>query len=316
MEDDAPFEKIAISGPTLASLIQRSISSPCDIDGLLFGHVTRVTHSSLSDDSPSPSSSELLIPTITSLISSSHTLSFYDPLGRLHLPSLRRLLPPTTAPCTKLLGFFIARRNTPLRPSMREFALSRSLLSQTLTLDPKDPLFSLLSPSSPPSVFLLLSSSPSSLSFHTHEYRAFQLRRISGDPALEPRSLDVINIGPAFHSQYSAFSANSPFPWLPVPTEEGGEGEKGRESSNCMKRVAKEQQQRGLDACSQGFEVGRLSRLMGSDAANYTAEMEDLYGKMLGKLESLARAVEKSSAKILEQENRNIKLRWKVAGSD
>lgn len=68
-----------------------------------------------------------------------------------------------------------------------------------------------------------------------------------------------------------------------------------------MRRVAKEQQQRGLDACSQGFEVGRLSRLMGSDAANYTAEMEDLYGKMLGKLESLARAVEKSSAKILEQ---------------
>lgn len=81
-----------------------------------------------------------------------------------------------------------------------------------------------------------------------------------------------------------------------------------------IKQAAKEQ--RALDACTEGFELGRLSRLMGSEAVNYTGELEDLYGRMLAKLEGLARAVEKSSARVLEQEDRNIKLRCKVAGSE
>ena len=60
-------------------------------------------------------------------------------------------------------------------------------------------------------------------------------------------------------------------------------------------------ERRQLDLCAEGFEVRRLRRLMGSGAANYTAELEDLYGKMLAKVESLARQVELSSAKVFEQ---------------
>jgi hypothetical protein len=69
--------------------------------------------------------------------------------------------------------------------------------------------------------------------------------------------------------------------------KEGGEGEL--------------EERRQLDLCAEGFEVRRLRRLIGSGAADYTAELEDLYEKMLAKVESLARQVELSSAKVFEQ---------------
>lgn len=71
------------------------------------------------------------------------------------------------------------------------------------------------------------------------------------------------------------------------------------ECLGSMKQVSKDQ--RELDMCAEGFEVGSLSRLMGSEAVNYTAGLEDLYSKMLNKVESLARLVETSSARVLEQ---------------
>lgn len=84
------------------------------------------------------------------------------------------------------------------------------------------------------------------------------------------------------------------------------------ESLLSIKRGLKDQKE--LDLCAEGFEIGRLNKLMGSDASNYTVELEHLYDKMLVKLDSLARLVETSSAKVLEQENHNMKLRYKVAG--
>lgn len=66
-----------------------------------------------------------------------------------------------------------------------------------------------------------------------------------------------------------------------------------------LKQASKDQ--RELDASAEGFEVGRLSRLMGSEARNYTQNLEDLYQKMLVKIENLTGLVEKSSAKVLEQ---------------
>ncbi|CAL9752536.1 unnamed protein product [Musa acuminata subsp. burmannicoides] len=50
-----------------------------------------------------------------------------------------------------------------------------------------------------------------------------------------------------------------------------------------------------------GFGAERLERLVGPAATGYTSELEDLYGKMLLQLESLASLVEESSARILEQ---------------
>lgn len=85
-----------------------------------------------------------------------------------------------------------------------------------------------------------------------------------------------------------------------------------RSENDNLGRVSKDQTQ--LDMCAEGFQIGRLNLLTGSDASHYTSELEDLYSKMLAKLNGLARLVEKSSARVLEQENQNMKLRYKVAG--
>lgn len=49
------------------------------------------------------------------------------------------------------------------------------------------------------------------------------------------------------------------------------------------------------------FGLGRFSKLMGCNAAHYTAGVEELYDKMLTKLDCLAILVDKSSANVPEQ---------------
>ncbi|KAJ4980021.1 hypothetical protein NE237_010801 [Protea cynaroides] len=307
--DDPKLQKIAISGPTLASIIQRFHSSNGDVDGVLFGHVTDITASDLQDDdgpdaSSSRSDSPILVATITSFFCSGTINSFYDSVGRLDLNALRRFLG-DRGPGRSFIGWFVGRRRTPLRPSMRESLVTASLSNKALNLvPPDDPLSSSLN--FPPCVFIVFSTPFSDRLIHTHEHRAFQFRRSAG--VFEPKSVDVINIGPAFRGHYSAFSPSSPFPWLSCGSSHSED--KRSDSLNQVKRIAKEQQ--GLDLCAEGFEIGRLSSLMGSEAANYTSELEGLYTKMLAKLDGLAHLVEQSSARVFEQENRNVKLRLKV----
>lgn len=74
------------------------------------------------------------------------------------------------------------------------------------------------------------------------------------------------------------------------------------QNDDCLGRVKQvSKDQRDLDMCAEGFDVGNLNKLMGSEAVNYTAGLENLYSKMLIKIESLSRLVEKSSAKVLAQ---------------
>lgn len=56
-----------------------------------------------------------------------------------------------------------------------------------------------------------------------------------------------------------------------------------------------------LDSAADGFTMERLAHLIGPGVAEYASELEDLYRNMLRKLEGLARLVEKSSARVLEQ---------------
>ncbi|KAK7390296.1 hypothetical protein VNO78_25598 [Psophocarpus tetragonolobus] len=277
--DDPPLQKIAISGPTLASLIQRFSTSPSAIHGLLYGHVTDLP-ATLSDDAAVEASPTLLA-TVTAFLSSP------DP----HLSAAA--VPTHSAP---FLGWFSARRRSPLRPSMREFSLTTSLSSQSQSPNPK--------PS--PFIFLLLASPPSDPShIHTHEYRAFQF--CGG--RFEPRSLDVVNIGPAFRGHYGAFSPSSPLPPLRYGPPRGSPmSDDGEERLGRLKQAAKDQ--RKLDACADGFDVGRLSRMMGSEAKSYTEGLEELYQKMLLKIENLTCLVEKTSAMVLEQ------LMWSAVTPD
>ncbi|CAE5966575.1 unnamed protein product [Arabidopsis arenosa] len=307
--DDLSLEKIEISGPTLASLIQRASSSPSDVDGLIFGQIHRIVSSNLSDDSPadfaSSSSSDQIVATVTSFICSGKTVSFYDPLGRVdsrRIDSLRVDSP------DHLIGWFSARRKTANRPSMRELAVTSSLSSQFhLPIeDSQNPK----STNMASSVFFLLTTPSTSQCIHTHEYRAYQFR--SSKQRLEPRSVAIVNIGPAFRGHYGSFSTKSRFPPLICELSSSAMSVDCDESSlSAKKQSAKDQKE--IDALAEGLQVGDLKRLVGAEAANYTGGIEEMYERMLAKIESLASDVEKSSARVFEQEKHNRKLRNRVA---
>ncbi|KAK6943203.1 hypothetical protein RJ641_028580, partial [Dillenia turbinata] len=294
--EESQVQKISIYGPTLASILQRFSSATGDADGLLFGQVSHITPT-LSDDDHSATSSTL-VATVTSFFVSGTINSFYNSSGELNLVSLQNLVSSPGKHPDNLLGWISCRRRTPLRPSMREFSVT-SNLSRTFLNS---------------SIFILFSNPLINSLIHTHEYRAYQFSKITN--SFEPKQIDVVNIGPAFRSHYSSFCPNSIFPMLPCELRgslamvEDSTGSKD-ESLNHAKRVAKDQKE--LDNWALGFEVGKLNRMLGSEAANYTENVEKLYENMLAKLEGLARLVEKSSALVLEQENRNMKLRYRVA---
>ncbi|KAJ4842850.1 hypothetical protein Tsubulata_041422 [Turnera subulata] len=311
--DDLPLEKIAISGPTLASMMQRLSSSRGDVDGLLFGHVTRITPSTLSDDtSPSfdgPSDSSHLVATVTSfLCPSSSPLSFYDSLGRLNAPSLSRLLPSPSSSAiaadggSHFLGWLSFRRRSQTRPSMREYSVSHSLsrsshLSFPVANSETAPV------TLTPCIFLLFATPVHDQAIHTHDYRAYQFRLST--TSFEPKPIDIVNIGPAFRGHYESFSPNSAFPMLNC--------EMRGSSSPMVEEDRSAEEQKQLDLCAEGFDVGDLKRLMGVEATGYTRGLEDLYEKMLVKIDGLARQVESSNAQVIEQEKRIKDLRYKAA---
>ncbi|XP_075502363.1 uncharacterized protein LOC142540248 [Primulina tabacum] len=292
--DDFPIDKVNISGATLASLLHRSAASPADLHGFLFGHATLSIPTPLSDDSTSAAATQIITATITSFLS---------------LPSHLALPPPSPSPSTaSLLGWFSARRKTPLRPSLRDSTTTLTLSSSlSLAFTPQNSTISL-----PPSLFLLLTTPFQDQLIHTHEYKAFQYRI----PAysFEPKSLTIINIGPSFRSQFDFFVPNAPFPFMdfePRGSDAMAEDDKEQTLGSTKRNLVNQKQ---LDMHAEGFDIHRLNKLVGTEAVNYTNELEDLYGKMLAKIDGLSRSVEQTSAKVLEQENHNMRLRYKVAG--
>ncbi|KAK4418889.1 hypothetical protein Salat_2301700 [Sesamum alatum] len=289
--DDFPIDKIQISGATLASLLHRSSSSAGDLHGYLFGHATVSTPNPLSDHPTATTTTSLLAVTITSFLSLPS-----------HLP-----LPPPPSPTNSaaLLGWFSSRRKTPLRPSLKDTTTARSLTSlASRAFTPQNSTLSLS-----PSIFLLVTTPFQDQLIHTHEYKAFQFKV----NAFEPKSLNIVNIGPSFRSQYESFSPNVQFPMMDFELRGSNAMVEDEQGESLADRKKQLRDQKQLDTCAEGFDVGRLSKLMGSEAA-YTGELEDLYDKMLAKIDGLSKLVEQTNAKVLEQENHNMRLRCRVAG--
>uniref|UniRef100_A0A0E0H261 Uncharacterized protein n=1 Tax=Oryza nivara TaxID=4536 RepID=A0A0E0H261_ORYNI len=278
----ADAAKLSVSGAALAALLACCSSADGDSDGLLFGVASRAAAAPPSfyddddDDQARASSGPSLSISVAGHASVAQPSSLADPLGRFTRSSYSP--DPSAA-----IGFFSSsRRRSPLRPSMREAALARSL---SKTLVPAHPL-----------VFLLVapSSSAAGLSVHSFDYRAFLLV----DSRLVPASLSVVNAGPGFREQYHAFAPESPLPSLPEqPVKQGYSiGE-----------------QKALDGMVEGFGLERVGAMVTSASA-LTSEMEEMYSGMLRKLEGLARQVERSNERVLDQEKQNTLLRKKVAG--
>lgn len=172
-------------------------------------------------------------------------------------------------------------------------------------------------PPSSPCVFMLLTDSGADQAVHTHDYRAYQYH--FGSQMFEPRTVKIVNIGPAFRMQYDSFSPVVAFPLLLSTTE--GEGElnssstglrtKRRESHEGSRRTraALPKEQALLDVFSEGYKVERLASLVEPDGMRQVPELEDLYSKMLLKLEILAKQVCDSSSALIQQEKVNAQMR-------
>ncbi|KAG2622637.1 hypothetical protein PVAP13_3KG042922 [Panicum virgatum] len=277
-DGDAALPNLSISGAALAALLHRCAAATGDCDGLLFGRASHLPAppASLSDyddlAAAAPPAPALTI-SVSSHCSLSHPSSLSDPLGRFHPPSSSD---PSSASAGAAVGFFSSRRRTALRPSMRELALAHSLSKTLITAHPL--LFILVSPSASPN-----------FSTHSYDYRAFLLLA----SRLVPASLTVVNVGPGFRDQYHAFSPQSPMPCLPSSPAPAGHAHTTLGESKAV------------DEMVDGFGIGRLQGILGS-AAGQAAEMDDMYAGMLRKLEKLAREVEKSNIRVLEQVSKSV----------
>jgi len=257
-----PVAKLSISGAALAALLHRCAAAAGDCDGLLFG---RAAHLPAPPAALSDYDDAAAPPAPALSISVSGHCSLSSPSS--FSDSLGRFHAPSSSPAP--IGFFSSRRRTALRPSMRETALAYSLSESLASAHPL--LLILVSPSASPNH-----------STHSYDYRAFLL--LAG--RLVPASLAVVNVGPGFRDQYHAFTADSPMPWLPSAPAPGH-----------AHTIA---EQKAVDEMVDGFGVGRLQGVLGS-AAGQAAEMDEMYAGMLRKLGKLAREVEKSNLRVLEQ---------------
>lgn len=258
-DGDTPVERVAISGAALAALIQAVNSSSGDCDGVLFGHVERNTTSTMVDEDVGPQTSHDSTAIVTGHFCSSGLASFYDATGRIDAAKLAQMVGDREsrggdAP----IGWFVGRRGSSMRPSMRESTVtanlrntqfsvpedavvgledsrdgrskvsptlssSNGLLGQESVLNRKE-LKPIGIPLSSPCLFFLFTESSDTNSIHTHEYRAFQYRtKLSGVGCFETRSVKIVNIGPAFRGLYDSFAPVAPFPWFPMTSALDGE---------------------------------------------------------------------------------------------
>ncbi|URE13660.1 hypothetical protein MUK42_22453 [Musa troglodytarum] len=181
--------------------------------------------------SPAVANSPLVV-TITGHLSLASRVSVYDALGHLISPSLRNVAISSGNPAACLLGWFSGVRRSPLRPSMRKRTVSLSLFRTLDLLDTHahldHSLESLDLPHRPSSFLLLFSSTTGNHAVHTHQCRAFVLclSAAAGGSVLEPRSLDIVNVGPTLRAQYSSFSPVSAFSRMPCQLRGQEEGER------------------------------------------------------------------------------------------
>lgn len=197
-----------------------------------------------------------------------------------------------------MLGWFSARRNSGLRPSMREHAVSVSLSKVMKALGHggrfTENFQELMADRC---IFMLLSSSAGSQAIHTHEYRAYTLEPKSRGHVHTPTPVEVVNLGPAFRSQYNLFSPESSLPWMPC----GSENSKVLEDKSLISSRRISRDSAALGGLTDGYKLERLRQMVGPNAERHKTELEQLYEGMLLKLEGLTQLVEKSSAGIIEQ---------------
>lgn len=129
-DGDTPVERVAISGAALAAVMQAVNSSPGDCDGVLFGLVERNTTSTMVDEDVGPQTSHDISAVVTGHFCSGGVTSFYDATGNIDVVKFAQMIGEREARGgDPPIGWFIGRRGSTMRPSMREFTVTANLRS-------------------------------------------------------------------------------------------------------------------------------------------------------------------------------------------
>lgn len=272
--EEVPFNRFCISGTLLASILQGAICGQSGNDGVLFGSLIKKTVTLLQDNTDEPIRREESTASASGYFGERNLMSFYDSAGRIDAGKLLNLMENRSRKEFGLLGWFIVRSNSVLRPSMRETAVSVNLRKNLAHGD-----------SSGPPLFLLKINFTTTEynSIQSYEFRAFQCLWKQGRYSFKSVPVQVTNIGPEFRQHYDAFSPLSPFPpikaFLPSPDwNPNGIFESSGSRAivhNSMGNVPEE------------FNLAKLENVAGRHAASQVRSVEELYESLLQKLEVL-----------------------------
>jgi len=138
---------LAVDGYALAALLADAVSSTGDVDGILLGSARVQCSSRVTDATDRPNEVLSTVLLLRGHVCSASLVSWYDAAGAVDEDALARLL--RAADDAPLLGWFVARRASPLTPSARETEVWRSLQRRAARLALPPLLFALVSSDQP-----------------------------------------------------------------------------------------------------------------------------------------------------------------------
>ena len=138
---------LAVDSFALAGLLADAVSSRGDVDGILLGSVRDFQRSArVTDATDRPTEVRECVSLLRGHVCATSALSFYDAAGCVDEDALARLLAAADAP---MLGWFVARRASPLTPSVRETEVWARLQQRASRLGLSPPLFGLIGSDQP-----------------------------------------------------------------------------------------------------------------------------------------------------------------------
>jgi len=181
--------KLCISGVSLASLLYRITTSNTDLEGFLFGTISRHRVHMLEDSQTGEK--ERIIIGIQDYKFIGAPCSFYDGSGTLNV-NFQKAVEGTDQ---ELLGWFKFRPNTSLRPSLREIAV-HSQLEKLRFKYQRQKLAQI------PFIFgVLTQTNSTNQSTHTYDYRFLQIER----ERITPLELHITNLIHSSQNEYDDF---------------------------------------------------------------------------------------------------------------
>jgi hypothetical protein len=116
-----------MNGTVLSAMVHSAGANQGDVEGLLFGSRQTRTTSVASDSQEAIQHSETSF--VVSSFTAAPSFSFYSRDGTVDAAVIQQIAEQRSH--LQLLGWFVCRRNTALKPSIREFAVHQSLIAAT-----------------------------------------------------------------------------------------------------------------------------------------------------------------------------------------